>query len=76
MLFIQFRQKNDTLLFVWISPHDDGDATFRVAQLRPSTVGSRKIGYGPLAARFLQTELWSTSGCNKPADRNKIVHET
>jgi len=30
MLFVQFRQQNDTLLFVWIGPRDDGDATFRV----------------------------------------------
>jgi hypothetical protein len=33
MLFIQFRQQNDALLFVWISPRDDGDAAFRVAYI-------------------------------------------
>jgi len=33
MLMIQVRQQNDTLLFVWISPRDEGDATFRVAHI-------------------------------------------
>ena len=32
-MFVQFRQQNDTLLFVWIGPRDDGDATFRVAHI-------------------------------------------
>jgi hypothetical protein len=33
MLIFQVRQQNDTLLFVWISPRDEGDATFRVARI-------------------------------------------